>query len=77
MPKKKTASFEADLERLAEIVALLEEGPETLAEMLALYEEGVAIAGRLEQTLAEAETKVRELAREAGGGLADDEAEAE
>jgi len=76
MPKKKTAAFEADLERLTEIVALLEEGPETLAEMLALYEEGVAVTGRLEQTLAEAETKVRELAQAAGDELADDEAEA-
>lgn len=75
MPKKAKPTFEEDLERLAEIVELLEEGPDTLAGMLALYEEGMAITARLEETLAEAATKVAELSRGDDGELALEERE--
>ncbi len=69
MPKKAKPSFEEDLARLTEIVNLLEEGPEKLDEMLALYEEGVGITRRLEKTLDEAETKVKNLSRDERGEL--------
>ncbi len=76
MSKKGKPAFEDDLTRLQEIVALLEEGPETLDATLALFEEGMALTRRLEETLAEAETKVKQLFRDAGGnlGVADEEA---
>jgi exodeoxyribonuclease VII small subunit len=70
VPKKAKPSFEEDLERLSEIVELLEEGPDTLAQMLALYEAGMAITARLQETLDEAATKVAELSRGEDGELA-------
>jgi exodeoxyribonuclease VII small subunit len=75
MVKKKEASFEGDLARLEEVVAKLEAGPPTLDETLALFEEGVALAKRLQDQLAAAETRVQKLLRDADGGLvaADDD----
>ena len=54
-------SFEEDLERLNEIVGMLDEEPESLAQALDLYEEGVTIAQRCMEQLEKADLRVQEL----------------
>lgn len=60
--KEKELSFEKGLERLREIVEMLETGAPTLSETINLFEEGVSVARHLEALLADAETKVEKLA---------------
>ena len=60
-------SFEQALERLQEIVRLIEEGDLDLDRSLALFEEGMALVARLEQRLARAEARIEELLRIADG----------
>lgn len=61
-PKKKEApSFEGNIARLEEIVALLERGDAPLADSLALFEEGTGLAGACTVLLDEAEQKVVKL----------------
>ena len=58
-PKKKEApSFEGNIARLEEIVALLERGDTPLAGSLALFEEGTRLAAACTAMLDEAEQKV-------------------
>ena len=61
-PKKKEApSFEGNIARLEEIVALLERGDTPLAGSLALFEEGTRLAAACTAMLDEAEQKVKLL----------------
>jgi len=62
-------SFEADLQKLEEIVHKLEEGNLPLDESLRLYEEGVKAYRRCHGTLSEAELKVRKLVETVEGTL--------
>ena len=62
-------SFEADLQKLEEIVHKLEEGNLPLDESLRLYEQGVKAFRRCHSTLSEAELKVRKLVETVEGGL--------
>lgn len=63
--KKKT--FEQSLERLEEIVRLLERGEAPLAESLGLFEEGAGLIRACETYLSEAEQKVVKLRAGADG----------
>jgi exodeoxyribonuclease VII small subunit len=59
----RTESFEAALQRLAELVAGLESGSLGLSESIAAYERGVGILKRLHDELAVAEERVKVLVR--------------
>ena len=52
-------TFEASLERLAQIVEKLESGTESLEESMKLFEEGTALSARCYEKLRKAEQKIR------------------
>ena len=54
-------SFEENMERLEEIVSLLEKGDAKLADSLALFEEGTKLVGECTRELDRAEQKVVKL----------------
>ena len=58
---KKTLSFEESMQRLEEIVRLLERGDVPLEESLALFEEGSGLIARCSKLLDNAEQKVIKL----------------
>lgn len=58
MSANKEVSFEKKLERLNEIVSLVEGGKLPLEEMMKLVEEGAALASDLDITLSDAEKKI-------------------
>ena len=58
---KQERSFEKAMERLEEIVTLLENGRAGLDESLAIFEEGVALVSFCNERLTEAEQRVRIL----------------
>jgi exodeoxyribonuclease VII small subunit len=58
-----TPSFEAALERIREIVALLESGDLTLEESIATFQEGSALIEQSRSLIADAELRINELAR--------------
>lgn len=61
-PRKKEApSFEENITRLEEIVSLLEKGDAKLADSLALFEEGTKLAAACTAMLDEAEQTVVKL----------------
>ena len=60
-------SLERRLRRLSEIVETLEADEVELDRALALFEEGIGHVQMAERSLAEAELKVEELVRRAGG----------
>jgi exodeoxyribonuclease VII small subunit len=64
--KRKFEDAIADLERIG---AQLESGDLSLEEALAAYEAGIALVRELNQRLADAEARVQELTRGAGGDL--------
>ncbi len=61
MKKNTKATFEQRLERLEEIVALLDRGDAPLEELLALYEEGIVLSKECSDFLRQAEQKVTTL----------------
>ena len=54
-------SFEKAIQRLEEVVALLESGKCSLDESLALFDEGTKLVSRCTKTLQEAEQKILRL----------------
>lgn len=64
MATAKKQSFQQSMERLEEIVRLLEEGSRPLEESIDLYEEGQVLVKLCEATLANAKLKVEELGKE-------------
>lgn len=62
----KDMTFEQAMERLEEIVAVLESGKETLDESMKLFEEGVALTAFCTQSLKTAEQKIIKLTAEKG-----------
>lgn len=58
---KKEPSFEQAMQRLEEIVRLLESGEEPLDSALKLFEEGTKLSRQCEKTLRTAEQKVELL----------------
>lgn len=63
----KEMSFEQSLQRLEEIVKLLEKGDAPLAESLGLFEEGAGLIRSCGKLLDEAEQKVVRLRKGADG----------
>ena len=61
MPKTKTKTFEQAMERLNQIVSLLERGETELEESVALFKEGTELAAFCNRQLNEAEQKVSML----------------
>ena len=64
---KKTLSFEESMQRLEEIVRLLERGDVTLGESLALFEEGSGLIAQCSKLLDRAEQKVIKLKKGSDG----------
>ncbi len=64
---KKELNFEASMERLAEIVRVLENGQEGLDSSLELYREGVELVRLCSERLEKAEQTVRMLQVNADG----------
>ncbi len=60
-------SFEQSLQRLDEIVRLLEKGDAPLSESLGLFEEGTGLVKRCTVLLDEAEQRVVQLRKSADG----------
>jgi exodeoxyribonuclease VII small subunit len=65
MTSKKT--FESAMQRLEEIVQILERGDTSLEESLRLFEEGTELAKFCEARLAEAESKLKMLVKKDDG----------
>jgi exodeoxyribonuclease VII small subunit len=65
--KQATPDFEASLAELEAIVARLEQGELPLEESLRQFERGVALTRTCQKALAQAEQKIRVLAKGAGG----------
>ena len=64
---KKTLSFEEAMQRLEEIVRLLERGDVPLEESLALFEEGSGLIAQCSKLLDRAEQKVIKLKKGSDG----------
>ena len=65
--KEEKKSFEEQLGRLEEIVALLERGDAPLADSLALFEEGTKLISACTKQLDQAEQQVVKLMKGPGG----------
>ena len=63
-------SFEESLKRLEEIVEKIEGGKVSLDEVMKMYEEGVRLSAACLNQLAQAETKLKRLAKDVGGKFA-------
>ena len=61
MSKKKEPTFEANMDRLEEIVNLLERGDAKLQDSLALFEEGTKLVSACSAMLEQAEQQVVKL----------------
>ncbi len=62
-PRQKTLEFETAIERLEEIVSVLESGEASLEESMELYTEGVRLAEVCNSRLKDAEGKIAKLSR--------------
>lgn len=67
---KKTMSFEASMERLEEVLRLLEDGSASLDDSLALYEEGIGLVRACTERLDKAEQKIKILQMQEDGNVA-------
>jgi exodeoxyribonuclease VII small subunit len=63
------STFEDALQRLEEIVRLLEDGALPLEESLRLYEEGIGLSKTCADRLAQAEVTLKRLAKDMEGNL--------
>lgn len=61
--------FEEALRKLEEIVEAMESGDLPLETLLARYEDGMRLARACQTKLAEAEVRIQQLEKAAGGGL--------
>lgn len=69
MPKKENMTFEAASARLEEIVKILEQGSSSLDESLKLYEEGVSLVRFCNDSLDNAEKKIKMLVSDSDGKM--------
>ena len=69
MPKSKSNTFEANLNRLEEIVKQLEDGSAPLEESMKLFQEGSALAASCGKLLDEAELQIVKLTKGPDGDL--------
>ena len=61
MPEKNTVSFEKAMERIEEIVSLLENGKSSLDESLDLFEEATKLCAYCNKKLDDAQKKVEQF----------------
>ena len=66
-PKPDAVPFEEALGRLETIVAAMEAGDLPLEQLLTKYEEGMKLATVCQEKLTEAEVKIQQLEKTAGG----------
>ena len=71
--KKRKAGFEESMQRLEEIVRLLEKGDAPLEDSIKLFEEGTKLAKKCDDMLNEAEKKVVVLSKGEDGAPAETE----
>ena len=69
MPKKENLTFESASARLEEIVKILEQGNYPLDESLKLYEEGVLLVRFCNDSLDNAEKKIKTLVADSNGEM--------
>lgn len=69
MPKTKSQSFEANMNRLEEIVHSLEDGSVPLEEAMKLFQEGTALVGSCGKLLDEAELQIVKLTAGPDGSI--------
>jgi len=69
MAKKKHAGIESSLDRLQEIVHILDSDETLLEEGMKLYEEGIEIVEKCVKELSEARGKIKELRKRSDGVL--------
>lgn len=62
-------NFEQTLKALEELVERLESGELSLEESLSCFEQGVALAGRCQKQLDQAEARIEQLVRDGNGRL--------
>lgn len=63
---KKEKTFEKAMERLEEIVSLLEENQQSLDETISLFEEGLVLVKECDAKLHQFETQIEEIKRKNG-----------
>lgn len=61
MPAKKKLDFEQAMQRLEDIVSVLERGESTLEDSMKLFEEGAKLSADCYRALEQAEQKITEL----------------
>lgn len=69
MADKENVSFETAIERLTELVGLLENGKAPLDRSLEIFEEGVHLIGICKKQLENAEQKVKLLTEKQDGSI--------
>lgn len=69
MSKAKVQTFEASMERLEQIVHLLEDGSVSLEEAMKLFQEGTTLAASCGKLLDQAELEVLKLTRDSNGRI--------
>ena len=69
MPSKNNLTFESASARLEEIVKILEQGNSSLDESLKLYEEGVLLVRFCNDSLDNAEKKIKMLVVDSNGEM--------
>lgn len=67
-------NFEEAMKKLEKIVDELETGEHSLQESIARFEEGLKLGKSCKVLLEKAETRVKTLVEEQGGGLSEEEA---
>jgi exodeoxyribonuclease VII small subunit len=67
MSKKTQISYEASIERLNDIVRLLDAEETPLEDSMKLYAEGIEIVEKCVKDLSEAQTRIKELRRRSDG----------
>ncbi len=67
MSKKQPLGYEASVERLNEIVRLLDAEETSLEDSISLYSEGIEIAEKCVKDLSKAQTRILELRKRSDG----------
>lgn len=75
--KNDEMTFEQSMERLEQIVKLLEKGDAPLEDALTLFEEGTTLAGKCGVMLDEAEKKIVRLSKGADGAPVEEDFDAD
>lgn len=77
MPRKKEATFEENLEKLGEIVSLLESGEASLNDIMKNYAVGVELSQKCMEELSRVEKEMDILIKKQKGGYSETELQIE